>query len=74
MREWGYGKDYRYAHDYDDAYVEMSCLPDEVAGAPFYQPSDRGFEQKIAQRMEARGQAREAAVEEEDRAERADDA
>ena len=56
MRAWGYGKEYRYAHDYEDAYVEMSCLPDELADARFYEPSDRGYEQEIAQRMRERGQ------------------
>lgn len=56
MREWGYGKDYQYAHDYDDAFVEMRCLPDEVEGGEMYQPSDRGFERRIADRMRERGQ------------------
>ena len=56
MREWGYGKDYRYAHDYEDAYVEMNCLPDEISDASFYEPSDRGFEREIAERMRERGQ------------------
>jgi putative ATPase len=56
MKEWGYGKEYRYAHDYEGAYVEMQCLPDELADARFYEPSDRGFEQKIAARMKERGQ------------------
>jgi putative ATPase len=52
MREWGYGENYRYAHDYEGAYVEMECLPDEIAGAEFYEPSDRGYERKIAERRE----------------------
>ena len=56
MREWGYGKEYRYAHDYQDAYVELECLPEELAGERFYEPSDRGYERKIAERMRERGQ------------------
>ena len=56
MREWGYGKEYRYAHDYEGAYVDMSCLPDELADARFYEPSDRGYEKEIAERMRERGQ------------------
>lgn len=55
MEEWGYGKEYRYAHDYDDAYVEMVCLPDGVDGG-FFRPSDRGFEAEISERMRSRGQ------------------
>jgi putative ATPase len=56
MREWGYGKEYRYAHDYEDAYVDMNCLPDELAGERLYEPSDRGHEREIAERMRERGQ------------------
>src|SRR5690606_36036534 len=33
MREWGYGREYRYAHDYEGGYTELQCLPDELAGA-----------------------------------------
>jgi putative ATPase len=56
MREWGYGKEYRYAHDYEDAYVDMECLPPDLAAERFYQPSDRGYERRIAEAMRARGQ------------------
>lgn len=56
MREWGYAAEYRYAHDYDEAYVELQCLPDELAEERFYTPSDRGYEREIAERMRARGQ------------------
>jgi putative ATPase len=56
MREWGYGKEYRYAHDYEDGYVEMECLPPELSGERFYEPSERGYERRIADAMRARGQ------------------
>ena len=56
MREWGFGEGYKYAHDHPDAFVEMSCLPDELAAARFYQPTSYGFEAKIAGRMRERGQ------------------
>jgi putative ATPase len=56
MREWGYGEEYRYAHDFEDAYVELACFPDEVDPLRFYDPSDRGHESEIAERMKARGQ------------------
>ena len=50
MRAMGYGKGYRYAHDYDDHVVEQQHLPDRLAGRRFYEPTDQGWE----------GQSREA--------------
>jgi putative ATPase len=38
MRDLGYGKEYRYAHDYPDAKVEQQHLPDELAGRRFFEP------------------------------------
>jgi putative ATPase len=53
MREDGYGKGYRYAHDYEGGYVPgESYLPDELAGRRFYEPSERGLESKIKQHLE----------------------
>jgi putative ATPase len=56
MREWGFGKDYRYAHDYEEGFTPLECLPDEVAGEEFFSPTDRGAEAEIAERMRLRGQ------------------
>jgi putative ATPase len=44
MRELGYGKEYKYAHDFEGHRVEQQHLPDELAGERFYHPSDQGFE------------------------------
>ncbi len=52
MREWGYGKGYRHAHDFQDAITDMECLPGRLAGRTFYQPTDRGVEKRIAERLE----------------------
>jgi len=52
MKEWGYGKGYRHAHDYWDAIPRMDCLPDELAGRIFYQPTDRGVEKKVQERLQ----------------------
>lgn len=57
MREWGFGEGYRYAHDHPDAYVDLQCLPDELAGERFYEPTDRGHEAEIRRVMRERGQA-----------------
>lgn len=52
MKDLGYGKDYKYAHDYDDAFAPMECLPDEIAGKRFYNPTDRGLESKLKDKLE----------------------
>ncbi len=51
MKDLGYGKGYQYDHDYDDAYSAQNYLPDAIASKTFYQPTDRGFEAKIQERM-----------------------
>jgi putative ATPase len=55
MRDWGYAQGYKYAHDFEGGYTPQQCLPDEIAGVRFYEPSDRGYEAKIAARMRERG-------------------
>jgi putative ATPase len=52
MKEWGYGSGYQHAHDYQDAVGRMECLPPELAGKVFYEPTDRGIEKRIKERVE----------------------
>jgi putative ATPase len=52
MKGLGYGKGYKYAHDYDDALVDQEHLPDSLRGRRYYRPTDRGHEARIKQRME----------------------
>jgi putative ATPase len=54
MKEMDYGKGYRYAHDFADAYVPQEYLPDELRGrgGRFYRPTDRGYEKIIGERLE----------------------
>lgn len=52
MKQWGYGEGYQHAHQFEDAVVEMECLPDSLAGTQFYHPTGRGIEQRIAERLE----------------------
>jgi putative ATPase len=51
MKDLGYGKDYRYAHDFKDGYAAQEYLPDAIAGNLFYFPTDRGYEKMIAGRL-----------------------
>ena len=52
MKELGYGKAYRYAHDEPGAYAAgETYLPDELIGTRFYEPVDRGLEIKIAEKL-----------------------
>lgn len=53
MKELGYSKGYRYAHDYEDAVVSQQNLPDGLAGKRYYEPSARGYESDITKRLEA---------------------
>ncbi len=52
MKGIGYGKGYKYAHDYPDAMVDQEHLPEEIRGKSFYHPSERGYEQSIKEWME----------------------
>jgi putative ATPase len=51
MKEWGYSAGYQHAHKFDDAINTMECLPDNLRGTVFYEPTDRGMEKRIAERL-----------------------
>jgi putative ATPase len=53
MKELDYGKDYKYAHDYVNAYVPQEYLPEKIKGQIFYQPKEAGFEKTIKERINA---------------------
>jgi putative ATPase len=50
-RELGYGKGYRYAHDYKEAIVPQDHLPERLRGQVYYSPTDRGYEKIIRERL-----------------------
>lgn len=52
MKALGYGKGYKYAHEYDDAFAYMECLPDELIASRFYLPKDKGLEAKLKEKLE----------------------
>jgi putative ATPase len=51
MKDLGYGKGYRYAHDFKDGYAVQNYLPDAISEDLYYFPTDRGYEKMIAGRL-----------------------
>ena len=58
MKELDYGRGYRYAHDETDGVADMDCLPPSLARRRYYEPTDRGYEKTIAERLRAWAAAR----------------
>lgn len=53
MKELNYGKDYNYAHSFDNHFVDDQYLPDEVKDKIYYKPGELGKEKEIKERLEA---------------------
>ncbi len=53
MKDLGYGKGYRYAHDEAEGVAGMECLPEGLVGRRYYRPTDRGREKDVGARLEA---------------------
>ena len=51
MKDLGYGRDYKYAHDYEEHVVAQQHLPDELRERRYYEPSENGEEAAIAERL-----------------------
>ena len=51
MKGLGYGRGYRYAHDYPEALAPQEYLPEALKGRNYYQPTDRGYEKTVGQRL-----------------------
>jgi putative ATPase len=51
MKQWGYGEGYQHAHNFENAMNSMECLPENLQGTVFYEPTGRGLEQRIAERL-----------------------
>ncbi|MGH7508242.1 MAG: replication-associated recombination protein A [Gemmatimonadales bacterium] len=52
MKEMGYSRGYRYAHDSPEAYLPQEYLPEALRGTVLYTPGTFGYEKKIAERLE----------------------
>ncbi len=52
MKDLGYGAGYKYAHDYEQAFVPQDYLPEALRGAKWYEPTEFGFEKEVMKRLE----------------------
>lgn len=51
MKELGYGENYKYAHNYDEHFIQENYLPDELKGKQYYFPTDSGQEKTLKDRL-----------------------
>lgn len=51
MKDMGYGKDYKYSHDFQGHFAEQEYLPPSLKGRRYYQPSEEGAEREIGRRL-----------------------
>ncbi|MFW6124175.1 MAG: replication-associated recombination protein A [Acidobacteriota bacterium] len=52
MKEQGYGKKYKYAHDFNEITTDMETMPESLKNRKYYEPGSMGFEKEIKKRME----------------------
>ncbi|MBA4851191.1 replication-associated recombination protein A [Emticicia sp. BO119] len=53
MKQIGYGKNYKYAHDYEGNFTKLNFLPDELKGTKLYEPSNNARENEIRRQLQA---------------------
>jgi len=51
MENLGYGREYRYSHDFDQSFVEQQYLPDGLKATVYYRPTENGAEKKLKDRL-----------------------
>lgn len=54
MKELNYGKNYKYAHDYDDHFVEQDFLPEKMEGKSIWKPQENASENKMKEFLNKR--------------------
>ena len=52
MKDLGYGREYRYSHDFANSYSYQKCFPETMSEKTYYSPSAYGFEREIRKRLE----------------------
>lgn len=53
MKDIGYGKGYKYAHDYDQNFADLEFLPEKIKGTKFYEPGDNARERELRTRLKS---------------------
>lgn len=53
MKEIGYGQEYKYAHDYENHFIDQNYLPDAIEGQKIYSPQDNAREKEIKIRLKS---------------------
>jgi putative ATPase len=51
MKELDYGKDYKYAHEYENHFIDENYLPEKISGKKIYNPQDNPHEQKFLEQL-----------------------
>lgn len=54
MKDLGYGEEYKYAHDYENNFVSLEFLPDQLSGTTFYKPGNNQRERGIKEFLKKR--------------------
>ncbi len=52
MQELGYGREYKYAHDFENKVTAMECLPENLIGTKYYRPTNMGEEQRFKEKKD----------------------
>ncbi len=52
MKEEGFGKGYKYAHDFEEGIIGQVNVPENIRGRRYYEPTDRGLERELGKRIE----------------------
>ena len=51
MKDIGYGKDYKYAHQYKDNFVDLEFLPDKITGTKIFDPGKNPREDEMRKKL-----------------------
>ncbi len=54
MKQLDYGKEYKYAHNFENGFVDIEFLPNEISGYRFYEPGDNAREKEIRKFLKER--------------------
>ena len=53
MKKIGYGKNYKYPHDFDNHFIDENYLPEELKGKQYYLPTENGLEKGLKDRLKS---------------------